>query len=301
MRGLFTRIAGRYDALNRVLTCGLDVTWRRRALAWLAPPARVLDLATGTGDLALALARRFPRARVTGLDLTPAMLAVARRRAARAGVGRRVALVEGRADALPFPNGAFDAVTCAFGFRNFPDPKAALAEAARVLAPRRRASSRRAARSSSSSSSAPARASADGRRRRGCASSRRSPRAVRGRTTPTCAPRSRGCVRRRPSRRGRAPSASPPRMRRSSSPPAMPSPSARRAPDFALDFARAAVVHSSAEGKSAWKERRSSSSSSARASPPPRGRARPSPSALRRPRTRTGTVLSGWSFDPCVV
>lgn len=135
MRGLFTRIAGRYDALNRVLTCGLDVTWRRRALAWLAPPARVLDLATGTGDLALALARRFPRARVTGLDLTPAMLAVARRRAARAGVGRRVALVEGRADALPFPDGAFDAVTCAFGFRNFPDPKAALAEAARVLAP----------------------------------------------------------------------------------------------------------------------------------------------------------------------
>lgn len=135
IRRLFTRIAGRYDLLNRALTFGLDLSWRRRALALLEAPTRVLDLATGTGDLALGLARRFPRARVTGLDLTPAMLAIARRRIARAGCAARVAFMEGDATRLPFADGAFDTVTCAFGFRNFPDPAAALAEAARVLVP----------------------------------------------------------------------------------------------------------------------------------------------------------------------
>ena len=133
IRRLFTRIAGRYDLLNRALTFGLDLSWRRRALALLEAPTRVLDLATGTGDLALGFARRFPRARVTGLDLTPAMLAIARRRIARAGCAARVAFMEGDATRLPFPDGAFDTVTCAFGFRNFPDPAAALAETARVL------------------------------------------------------------------------------------------------------------------------------------------------------------------------
>lgn len=135
IRSLFTRIAGRYDLLNRALTFGLDLSWRRRALALLEAPGRVLDLATGTGDLALGLARRFPRARVTGLDLTPAMLAVARRRVTCAGCAARVALLEGDATRLPFPDASFDAATCAFGFRNFPDPAAALAEAARVLVP----------------------------------------------------------------------------------------------------------------------------------------------------------------------
>ncbi len=135
IRRLFTRIAGRYDLLNRALTFGLDLSWRRRALALLEAPTRVLDLATGTGDLALGLARRFPRARVTGLDLTPAMLAIARRRIARAGCAARVAFMEGDATRLPFADAAFDTVTCAFGFRNFPDPAAALAETARVLVP----------------------------------------------------------------------------------------------------------------------------------------------------------------------
>ena len=135
-RELFTRVARRYDALNRVLTCGIDVMWRRRALATLVPaPGRLLDLATGTGDLVLGALRRFPQVRVTGLDLTPAMLAIARRRVEAVGGAARVAFVEGDATHLPFGAAAFDAVTCAFGFRNFPDPAAALAEAARVLTP----------------------------------------------------------------------------------------------------------------------------------------------------------------------
>lgn len=138
MRGLFTRIAGRYDALNRALTFGIDVVWRRRALAMLAraaEPRRILDLATGTADLAIGAARRFASARVVGVDLTPAMLARGREKARRAGVEGRVDLVEGNASVLAFPSGAFDAVTCAFGFRNFPDVERALEEAGRVLRP----------------------------------------------------------------------------------------------------------------------------------------------------------------------
>lgn len=138
VRGLFTRIAGMYDALNRVLTFGVDVLWRRRALGMLAAvaaPTALLDLATGTADLAIGAARRFPSARVTGVDLTPAMLAVGRRKVGAAGFAARIALCEGNALDLDFSDGTFDAVSCAFGFRNFPDKDRALAETARVLAP----------------------------------------------------------------------------------------------------------------------------------------------------------------------
>ena len=139
MRGMFTRIAGMYDRLNRVQSLGLDVLWRHRALARLArvspSPHRILDLATGTADLAIAAARRFPSAHVTGVDLTPAMLEVGRRKVEAAGLAGRVALEEGDACALARANGSADAVVCAFGFRNFPDRAAALREVARVLSP----------------------------------------------------------------------------------------------------------------------------------------------------------------------
>ena len=96
VRGLFTRIAGRYDALNRALTFGIDVLWRRRALAMLEDSEDVLDLATGTADLAIGVARRFPAVHVTGVDLTPAMLELGRRKVESAGltaVRRRATLV----------------------------------------------------------------------------------------------------------------------------------------------------------------------------------------------------------------
>ena len=139
MRGMFTRIAGMYDRLNRVQSLGLDALWRRRALARLAGEApslrRILDLATGTADFAIAAARRFPDARVTGVDLTPAMLDVGRRKVEAAGLAGRVSLEEGNACALACADASFDAAACAFGFRNFPDRAAALCEVARVLAP----------------------------------------------------------------------------------------------------------------------------------------------------------------------
>ena len=137
----FTRVADGYDRLNRILSLGLDVFWRRRALARLRHltgegadrPLAILDVATGTADFALAAARCFPAARVTGLDLTPAMLAIGERKVAAAGLTGRIALQVGDATALPFSNASFDAALCAFGFRNFPDISASLAEVARIL------------------------------------------------------------------------------------------------------------------------------------------------------------------------
>jgi len=139
MRGMFTRIAGIYDRLNRVQSLGLDVVWRRRALSRLAravpAPGRILDLAAGTADFSIAAARRFPEARVKGVDLTPAMLDVGRRKVVAAGLADRISLVEGNACALACVDSSADAVVCAFGFRNFPDRAAALREVSRVLSP----------------------------------------------------------------------------------------------------------------------------------------------------------------------
>lgn len=141
-RELFTRIAGGYDTLNRVLSCGTDILWRRWALDALEAtlggeaPAAVLDLATGTADFAIAAAKRFPAAQVTGLDATPAMLEGGRRKIERERLADRVNLVEGDAEALAFPARTFDVAMCAFGFRNFPHPETALSALATVLKPR---------------------------------------------------------------------------------------------------------------------------------------------------------------------
>lgn len=137
----FTRVADGYDRLNRILSLGMDIVWRRRALARLRRllgegadrPLAILDVATGTADFALAAARCFPAARVTGLDLTPAMLAIGARKVAAAGLTGRIALQPGDAAALPFADASFDATLCAFGFRNFPDISASLGEVARIL------------------------------------------------------------------------------------------------------------------------------------------------------------------------
>ena len=131
IKRLFTGIADRYDRMNRVLSLGLDRRWRRIAAESVrGTPSRILDLACGTGDLAFALARRFPHAKIVGADLTPAMLGLARRKNASPDIS----FVEADAGRLPFSaDGSFSLVSCAFGFRNFPDRSAALREARRVL------------------------------------------------------------------------------------------------------------------------------------------------------------------------
>jgi demethylmenaquinone methyltransferase/2-methoxy-6-polyprenyl-1,4-benzoquinol methylase len=128
VRAMFGRIARRYDLANHVLSGGADFLWRRRAAkivqAW--KPERVLDLATGSGDLALALQRRLPEATIVAADFSTEMLEVARRKGVRETV---------LADAhqLPFDAGSFDCVTVAFGLRNMADWGAALCQMSRVL------------------------------------------------------------------------------------------------------------------------------------------------------------------------
>src|SRR5262245_3946362 len=107
---MFDAIAPRYDLLNRLISFGIDQRWRRataRALT-LSAGARVLDLATGTGDLALCVARTTPQTRVVGLDPSPKMLEIGRRKIERAGLSERIEFVEGDAQALPFGADEFD-------------------------------------------------------------------------------------------------------------------------------------------------------------------------------------------------
>ncbi len=133
----FDTLAHRYDRMNRLLSLGLDIGWRRRALRLLRadPPAHILDAATGTGDFAILAARLLPRARVTGIDLSEAMLALGRRKAAAAGLAGRVTLRAGDCLALDFPDATFDAATSAFGVRNFASLAGGFRELRRVLKP----------------------------------------------------------------------------------------------------------------------------------------------------------------------
>jgi demethylmenaquinone methyltransferase/2-methoxy-6-polyprenyl-1,4-benzoquinol methylase len=139
---MFDRIAARYDRVNRVLSLGLDQRWRRRVVRALGitngdlgEHPRVLDVATGTGDLAIEIARSCPGATVIGLDPSPGMLAIAQQKLAKRGLADRVSLVEGDAQALPQKNCEVDAATIAFGIRNVPDRALGLRELARVVRP----------------------------------------------------------------------------------------------------------------------------------------------------------------------
>jgi demethylmenaquinone methyltransferase/2-methoxy-6-polyprenyl-1,4-benzoquinol methylase len=132
---MFGEIAPRYDRLNRVLSLGLDRRWRWQLVEAVAAgrPQRILDVATGTADLALALKRRLPEAEVIGVDVAEPMLEVGRRKVAAAGVSVR--LDPGDGMALPFDDDSFDAVTIAYGLRNFSDRRQGLDEFLRVLRP----------------------------------------------------------------------------------------------------------------------------------------------------------------------
>lgn len=134
---MFDQIAGRYDLLNRLMSMGIDQSWRRKTVAALELPERalVLDLATGTADLAMMIARLHSDARVVGSDPSSRMLDVGREKVARGDLAERVTLEVGDAQSLPFPNDTFDGCCIAFGIRNVPDRSAALAEMARVTKP----------------------------------------------------------------------------------------------------------------------------------------------------------------------
>lgn len=134
---MFDGIARRYDLLNHVLSVGLDVRWRARAIreANLTAGARVLDLCTGTADFAIAAVHASPEARVVGVDFAGAMLRVGLDKLRGRGLERRITLIRGDATAIPVRDGWADAATIGFGIRNVARPEAALAELARVIKP----------------------------------------------------------------------------------------------------------------------------------------------------------------------
>lgn len=138
---VFRTVAERYDLMNDIMSGGLHRLWRTDLVTWLNPPRgprpfRVLDLAGGTGDMAIRIARASGAGTTTVVcDISPEMLEVGRRNVADAGLADRISLVEGNAEALAFADRSFDAVTIAFGIRNVTHIDRALAEAFRVLRP----------------------------------------------------------------------------------------------------------------------------------------------------------------------
>lgn len=137
VRGIFSAIAGDYDTFNRLASLGIDRGWRRQMvrLCALSSTSRVLDLASGTGDVALALARQAAPAEVVATDFTPEMLAIAETKAAAYEGPTRLEIMLADAQDLPFADESFNAVTIAFGVRNLPDRAANFSEVLRVLKP----------------------------------------------------------------------------------------------------------------------------------------------------------------------
>jgi demethylmenaquinone methyltransferase/2-methoxy-6-polyprenyl-1,4-benzoquinol methylase len=134
---MFDAIADRYDFLNHFLSAGLDRRWRARTISelHLQPGARVLDLCTGTADLAIATADAVPQARIIGVDFAGAMLELGLRKLRGRALDRNITLVRGDASAIPVRDRWADAATIGFGIRNVAQPEAALRELARVLRP----------------------------------------------------------------------------------------------------------------------------------------------------------------------
>jgi len=133
---MFDQIAGSYDFLNHLLSLNIDKGWRKKAIHAIAEiqPKRILDVATGTGDMALASIRLNPD-HVTGVDVSVGMLEIGRKKITDRGLNHRITLMEAACEALPFEGSSFDAVIVAFGVRNFKDPDLGLREIYRVLGP----------------------------------------------------------------------------------------------------------------------------------------------------------------------
>ena len=137
VREMFDNIAPKYDLLNHTLSGNIDRVWRRRVVSEVrrANPGRILDVATGTGDLAIAMARRIRDVQVLAVDLSERMLAVARRKIEARGLDGRIVLDRGDAERLAVADASVDVATVAFGVRNFGDLGAGLRELARTIKP----------------------------------------------------------------------------------------------------------------------------------------------------------------------
>lgn len=137
VRRMFDSIAGAYDQLNHILSLGLDKGWRRKGIAFLQPfhPATILDIATGTGDLAISMQKRLKAFRIVGADISEGMMNVGRKKVADAGLSDHIVFEQQDCTALTYPDNSFDAVTAAFGVRNFENMEQGIAEMHRVMKP----------------------------------------------------------------------------------------------------------------------------------------------------------------------
>lgn len=138
VRAMFDSIAPSYDLMNRLMTMGIDRRWRRAAVGLIADGTKarnILDVATGTADVAIALAKAMPSARIAGIDLSPQMIAVGCEKVNREGLSDRIALQQADCLALPYDDNTFDAVTVAYGVRNFSHLADGYREMLRVLRP----------------------------------------------------------------------------------------------------------------------------------------------------------------------
>ena len=138
IESMFDSIAGDYDKLNHIMSLDVDKSWRKRALKEIVDgygPLEVLDLACGTGDFSITIAKASDEVKVTGVDLSEGMLAVMADKVERQGLGGRIFFEQGDGENLRFTDGTFDRVTIAFGIRNFEDRLKGLREMFRVLKP----------------------------------------------------------------------------------------------------------------------------------------------------------------------
>lgn len=134
---MFNAISKQYDFLNRILSVGIDINWRNKTVRQVknSGAKKILDVATGTADLAISLSKKIPNSSITGIDISSGMLEVGNKKIKQKKVSNNVNLVLGDGESLPFDNNSFDAVTVAFGVRNFENLEKGLMEMVRVLKP----------------------------------------------------------------------------------------------------------------------------------------------------------------------
>ncbi len=134
---MFDRIAPRYDFMNRFLSVGIDKIWRKKAIRYFKKdaPQHLLDVATGTADMAIMAARLLQPQQITGIDISEKMLQIGREKIARQGLGTKIELYGGDGETINFPDHSFDGVMVAFGVRNFENLEKGLQEIFRVMKP----------------------------------------------------------------------------------------------------------------------------------------------------------------------
>jgi demethylmenaquinone methyltransferase/2-methoxy-6-polyprenyl-1,4-benzoquinol methylase len=134
---MFDNISKEYDGLNRVISFGIDQKWRKKVtqIVGSISPSNILDIATGTGDLAIMFAENIEKTSITGLDISQGMLNIGKQKVATKGLENRINLVIGDSEKLPFEDNSFDAITVSFGVRNFESLETGLSEILRVLKP----------------------------------------------------------------------------------------------------------------------------------------------------------------------